>query len=107
MKLGLMVCYCAARTGLRGQLLGLRTQCCSQLKPGGRVPGRDAWILTDEIELSVYAMKNFLRTSSARKPLGGCRSLRVLRVQAHSGRILSDRPTSYQDSLPPSLLHHT
>jgi len=39
-ELGQMVCYCAARTGLPGQLLGLTTQCSRRYRSGRSVGDR-------------------------------------------------------------------
>jgi len=101
MKLGQMVCYCAARTGLPGQLLGLTHSAAHGYRVAEvLVTAQDAWVLTDEIEAQRHAMKNFRRTA-ARKPLADAVA-RAPSARGHRWTILSDRPTSHQDSLPPS-----
>ncbi len=79
------------------------------------VTAQDAWVLTDEIEAT--------RLRDEELPGTGGFETRLYKLQVNpwadavaresfvrdatnGGEILSDRPTSHQHSLPPSLLHH-
>ena len=72
------------------------------------VTAQDAWVLTDEIEAQRLRdeelPKNFKLHVNPWADAVARESF--VREATNGGRILSDRPTSDQDSLPPSLLHH-
>jgi Xaa-Pro aminopeptidase len=72
------------------------------------VTAQDAWVLTDEIEAQRLRDEELPANFKLHVNPWADAIARAsfVREATTGGLILSDRPTSHQDSLPPSLLHH-